>query len=48
VGDDGVTCPPWPGAVPTSTVIRLGGCARPILADQAGQHEREHPKPAHD
>jgi hypothetical protein len=42
-------CVPWPGAVPTSAVIRVGGslyclrCARPILADQAQQHEHVTP-----
>jgi hypothetical protein len=48
VGDDGVTYPPWSGAVLTSTVMYIGGrpyclrCARPILAERAEQHEREH------
>jgi hypothetical protein len=48
LGDDRVSCPPWPGTVPTSTVICVGGalyclrCARPIRAEQAEQHEREH------
>jgi hypothetical protein len=53
VGDDGVTCPPWPGALPTSTVICIGRrpyclrCARPIQADQTEHeyHEGEHAPP---
>jgi hypothetical protein len=45
----GRAMPPWPGAVPTSTVIPVGGslyclrCARPILAEQAEQHEHVTP-----
>ena len=40
------SCRPWPGAVPTSTVIWVTGrlycrrCVRSVLAEQAEEHER--------
>jgi hypothetical protein len=42
------SCRPWPGAVPTSTVLWVTGrpygrrCVRSVMAEQAEEHERRH------